>query len=536
MKKLSNYFIMLLFFSFITLSLKAQTKCGSNVDIEQIRLNNPSAYQRILDFNRKVADYKNALSTRGAEDIIVIPVVVHVVYNTSVQNISDALIHSQIAVLNEDFNRLNADAVNTPSDFSGVASNPKFRFRLACIDPSGNPTTGIERRYTRVESFSTLNNPKQIQSSAGDNQYVGIDPWPANKYLNIWVCNVEAGPNQLNTAYIPSYELNNHLDGVIIHYEVFGRSNSLPSNGKKLGRVGTHEVAHWLDCYHVFQGGCNHDPNDPNTDYNRGDLCKDTPRQTNKNFDCPIYPKVSCSGQPNGDMFMNFMDYTNDECMNLFTVDQKNRMRALFEPGGFRRSIIENNSALNQVTRNYVPQNGSNVIILKKTAQGSNDIGSTSLTYTPIYVDDCKKTGDISWRLIQRNSEADVIISGESASVRLTRSNATCELEVTIPTSTGNIIENYSFYVYVPSPHYDLSPNPTTDVFRIEQRLNPNDVQLLETDYDVTIYNTANAPVKKGKGNKGKVTFDLSNQPRGLYQVIIETQGRLISKRVMVQR
>jgi hypothetical protein len=525
-----NSIFIILLLSISSFRLYAQKICRSDVNIEDIRLNSPAIYLNILDFNRQVQAYKNALPLRMAEDVVIIPIVVHILHNTQFpeQNISDARVHSQIAVLNEDFNRLNTDASNTPSAFAGVASNPKFRFRLACIDPFGSPTTGIIRKQTRVISYNPETSPSQVQSSmnvGGDEpQFVGDDPWPTNKYLNIWVCN-----NSPEASYGYIYDkgaTNMFIDGIVIHYEVFGRSDNQPP-GNKLGRTGTHEVGHWLNCWHIFEG---------NSCTGVGDNCNDTPQQNGLNRNCPTFPKPSCTGQPNGDMFMNFMDYTNDECQNLFTVDQKNRMRTLFEPGGFRRSIIENNNALNQVTRNFVPQNGSNIVMLKKTSEGSNDIGSTSFTYTPIYVDDCKKTGDISWRLVHRNSWADVIISGESASVRLTRSNATCELEVTIPTSTGNIIENYSFYVYVPLPHYDLSPNPTSDVFRIEQRNNPNDVQLLETDYDVTIYNTANTPVKKGKGNKGKATFDLSNQPRGLYQVIIETQGRLVSKRVMVQR
>jgi Pregnancy-associated plasma protein-A len=438
------------------------------------------------------------------------------------------LIHSQIATLNEDFNRLNADVSNTPNAFTGVAANPKFRFRLACIDPFGSPTTGIQRRYTRVESFDTRNNPIRVQSSIGENQFVGIDPWTTNKYLNIWVCNIEAGSNQVNLGYIPSYgNGNTHTDGIIMHYEVFGRNSSLPISGYKLGRVGTHEVGHWLDCYHIFQGkSCS----------GVGDFCNDTPQQNDSNNGCPTFPKYSCQNQTNGDMFMNYMDYSHNECMNLFTNDQKNRMRTLFEPGGFRRSIIENNNALNQITHNYVPQNGSNIVTLKKTSEGMNDIGSTSLTYTPVYVDDCKKTGNITWRLVSRTAGADVVINGENVSLRLTRGSSKCELEVIIPTNTGNIIEKYTFYVYVPLPHYDLSPNPAAENLTIEQRVKANDAMLLETPYDITIVSAFNQPVKRGKGDRGRATFNISDLPRGLYEVLIETQGQIVNKRVMIQR
>ena len=517
---------------FITLipssTIKAQKNCLSDINLEQIRLNNPAIYENIIDYNRKVADYKNSLSTRGAEDIIDIPVVIHILHNTMYpeQNISDALIQSQMTVLNEDFNRLNTDASSTPLAFQGIAANPKFRFSLACRDPFGNYTTGIIRKQTRVINFNPESAASQVQSSQNvgtEPQFVGDDPWPTDKYLNIWVCN-----NLPKASYGYIYDkkaTNGFIDGVVIHYEVFGKDNNLLFAGNKHGRTVTHEVGHWLNCYHIFEGrSCS----------GLGDLCMDTPQQNNLNMVCPNFPKISCPNQPNGDMFMNYMDYTYDECMNLFSNDQKNRMRTLFEPGGFRRSIIENNNALKS-TRLYRPQNNSDVILIK-TAQGSNDIGSTSFTYTPIIVEECKKSRPITWRIVQRNSGADIIINGESASLRLTRGNATCELEVTIPMVGGDVVENYSFYVYVPLPHYDLSPNPTSDFLRIEQRVKQNDTQLLETPYTVTIYGTSNQPVKKGNGNRGRADFDMSNQPRGQYQVLIETNGRVVSKRVMIQR
>jgi hypothetical protein len=136
MKLLINSTLFACFSFLFCINISAQKNCGSDVDMAYIRINSPNIYQNILNFNRQVQAYKNAAATRGTEDIILIPVVVHVVYNTNAQNISYEKIQSQIDVLNEDFNRTNLDASNTPMVFRPVAANPKIQFRLACVPPS----------------------------------------------------------------------------------------------------------------------------------------------------------------------------------------------------------------------------------------------------------------------------------------------------------------------------------------------------------------------------------------------------------------
>jgi hypothetical protein len=334
-------------------SLHAQTKCGSMVDMSLIQTQSPTTYQNILNFNQQVQSYKAALATRGAEDVILIPVVVHVVWNTSVQNLSNERIQSQVDVLNEDFNRTNSDASNTPSVFQLVVANPKIKFKLACIGPNGQPTNGIVRTQTTVVEFDTQQNPSQVQSSMGSNQAIGDDPWPTDKYLNIWVCNSK---DKFSYGYIPN--VSSFKDGVVIHYEFFGRNNVNNFLHKNLGRTCTHEVGHWLNCFHIFN----------NNNCTGTDFCNDTPNQLRLNEGCPSFPHSSCGNY--SDMFMNFMDYTDDECENLFTNDQKARMRTLFEPGGFRYSIINNNNALNSVTRYYRLVGSNQVIPLKKYLRG----------------------------------------------------------------------------------------------------------------------------------------------------------------------
>ena len=261
--------------------------------------------------------------------IIIIPVVVHVIHNIGEtigvgHNISVAQVQSQIDVLNEDFRRLNPDNVNTPIDFQGVAADPNIEFRLACLDPNGNVTDGITRTASAVASFTDNDNIK-FNSSGGH------DAWPTNRYLNMWVGNLSGG--LLGYAQFPfDYSTKPTTDGVVITTTGFGRVGNV-AVPFHTGRTATHEVGHWLNLFHIWG------------DANCGnDQCNDTPQQREANSGCPIFPSASnCTNNgANGDMFMNYMDYTNDQCMNIFTEDQRIRMRAVFAIGGARNSFIDN--------------------------------------------------------------------------------------------------------------------------------------------------------------------------------------------------
>lgn len=243
-----------------------------------------------------------------------IPVVVHVVYNTTAQNISDAQILSQIDVLNEDFRKMNADKVNVPSAFSSLAADCNISFCLAKKDPNGAATTGIIRKSTTVASFTDDN----VKSSSTG----GSTAWPASKYLNIWVCNLGGG--LLGYAQFPGGPA--ATDGVVMLYTAFGRVGNVSAPYNK-GRTATHEVGHWLNLRHIWG------------DANCGsDLVNDTPTQQTSNYGCPAYPHVTCSNS--GDMSMNYMDYVNDNCMYMFTTGQSTRMNALFSSTGARYSLV----------------------------------------------------------------------------------------------------------------------------------------------------------------------------------------------------
>lgn len=252
--------------------------------------------------------------------VVTIPVVVNVVWNTTAENVSDAQIQSQLDVLNADFRRLNADRVNTPAAFQGISVDCEVNFCLATQDPTGAATTGIRRRQTTVTAFGTNDAVKYTAQG-------GLDIWDRSKYLNIWVCDISGGI--LGYAQFPGGPA--ATDGVVIDYQYFGTTGTAtaPFN---LGRTATHEVGHWLNLYHIW--------GDDNTSCTGSDQVADTPNQADENYGCPVFPQVSCSNGPNGDMFMNYMDYTDDACMNAFTAGQKSRAQALFVSGGARASLL----------------------------------------------------------------------------------------------------------------------------------------------------------------------------------------------------
>ncbi len=258
--------------------------------------------------------------------IVTIPVVVHVLYNTNAQNISDAIIQSQIDVLNADFAKLNSDFSQTPAAFQGAGADMQVRFQLATHTPTGAATTGIIHKYTTKSYFEYGRKDAQgvfvKQSSKG-----GDDAWNTSQYLNMWVCNFGGSASGLlGYATFPS-DAGTYKDGVVIGYQYFGVNPAL-GGVYGYGRTVTHEVGHYVNLRHIWgDATCGND------------LVGDTPTQQTSNYGCPSYPHKTCSNTTTGDMFMNYMDYTDDRCMHLFTAGQSSRCQALFATGGARASL-----------------------------------------------------------------------------------------------------------------------------------------------------------------------------------------------------
>ena len=244
---------------------------------------------------------------RVERKVLTIPVVVHVVYNTADENISDAQIKSQIAALNRDFSASNQDKGKTPAPWQGLVSNTKIQFALAKKDPKGKATTGITRTKTKVTSFGTDDAVKRKATG-------GVPAWPTGKYLNLWVCSLGGG--LLGYAQFPGGAA--ATDGVVILNTAFGTKGTAtaPFN---LGRTAVHEVGHWLNLNHIWGD---------TSDCTGTDHVGDTPGAQLPNYGKPAFPHVSCNNGPNGDMFVNYMDYVDDDTMVMFTAGQVARMQA----------------------------------------------------------------------------------------------------------------------------------------------------------------------------------------------------------------
>jgi hypothetical protein len=239
--------------------------------------------------------------------IIEIPVVVNVLYRTSAQNISLAQIQSQIDVLNEDYAGTNADH-NLTSTYNTVkAGDVGVRFVL----------DQVVRRSTTKSSWTTNDAMKKSAQ--------GIAPTSPTTKLNLWVCNLSGGI--LGYAQFPGGS--SATDGVVIDDNACGRTGTAAAPFNK-GRTATHEVGHWLNLRHIWgDATCGNDQ------------VGDTPPHNTANYGCPAAGhKSTCSGQP-VEMTMNYMDYTDDACMYMFSVGQRGRMLAVFASGGPRNSFAQ---------------------------------------------------------------------------------------------------------------------------------------------------------------------------------------------------
>ena len=272
--------------------LEAQLKADPTL---ALRMNEIEAFSKKAILTGKLVNGK-----------VVIPVVVNVLYRTAAENISDAQIKSQIDVLNQDYTATNADFSSIPAEFSGVAANVGITFELAKIN----------RKATTKSSWGTRDAMKKTKQG-------GLDPTSPSTNLNIWSCTIGGGI--LGYAQFPGGSP--ATDGVVIDSKYFGLS-SVASYPYNLGRTASHEVGHWMNLRHIWgDASCGND------------LVDDTPVHKTSNFGVPVYPYVSTCLPTHNEMTMNYMDYTDDRGMYMFTNGQKARMSALFVAGGARAAF-----------------------------------------------------------------------------------------------------------------------------------------------------------------------------------------------------
>lgn len=249
---------------------------------------------------------------------MIIPVVVHIVWNTPEENLPDARVWSQIEILNRDFNAENLDISKVPAEFVPFVSRSGIRFCLASKDPWGNPTSGIVRVKTAIDFIG-------MKEELYYTHRGGSDAWDTDKYFNIWV----ARTSDLISGFgsFPQ-QVSPERQGIVVHPRFFGPNNS---RVYQLGRVAVHEAGHFFGLHHIWHN---------NASCAVDDGIEDTPLQQRAYRGCPSHPQISCGS---ADMFMNFMDYVNDECMHFFTQGQMERMKAvihIFRPGLLQSSTF----------------------------------------------------------------------------------------------------------------------------------------------------------------------------------------------------
>lgn len=301
--------------------ISAQRMCSSFEYQQQEVKNDPVLLQRIKDIGEFTLQHQETVASSSINartthsNIIKVPVVVHILYHQAHENISDALIKRQIDALNRDFRRRNSDTSKVPTVYKSRVADCEIEFELAKVDPKGRATNGIIHKYTPISSWE-MDDKIKFSSEMGD------DSWDSKNYLNIWVGNVR---RLLGYSTFPGVAP--EKDGVVLNFSALATMNSTGTYG--MGRTAVHEIGHWLGLRHLWgDADCG------------DDLVHDTPKQSGYTTGCPTAVRKSCDNEAGGDMYMNYMDFTNDACLNMFTVGQKQRMRSLFSSGGTRHSIL----------------------------------------------------------------------------------------------------------------------------------------------------------------------------------------------------
>lgn len=365
----------------ICFSIKSQERCGTVAP-------STGAFENWI--SSKIAERENQAESPHAT-LYQIPVVVHVFHKgeavgTGV-NLSDERIKQQIDSLTADFRRMNADAINTPSEFLPFAADVEIEFVLAKQDPSGNPTNGIVRLQGSRDIYRASTHRPLMRSESY---------WPAEHYLNIFVADLQTFIGYASFPIVDLEGITNDsddyaFDGVLVDYQYFGVNLSTPTFDS-YGRTLTHEVGHWLGLRHIWgDGNCSAD-----------DFVDDTPLANTDNgdytspctFPNPDDNEVCVVGEP--EMFQNYMDYTDDICMNLFTTGQKTRMRTVMDnavnrislttsPGLTEPTKFSNDLAAVDVLSPQNAQCGSSVIpIVRIENHGTNEVTSYEVQ---LYVD-----------------------------------------------------------------------------------------------------------------------------------------------------
>jgi len=348
-KNLQSFVMLLVMLVPATLFGQQKKRCGTTEYMAKMRAENPAVGAQMQLNEQQLQQWMHQnQDMRTTNTVVTVPVVFHVLYHNSFQNISTNRIMDQLAVLNADYAELNADTTNIPGPFKPLAANTNIQFCLAQRDPNGNATSGIIRVSVAATGFDPISNQNAKYTANG-----GDDAWPRASYLNVWICNFNGSSNSLlGISQFPGGLA--ATDGCCVLYSTVG-GPLYPGTepGYSHGRTLTHEVGHWFALHHVWgdddnqNGVCEAPSECAGTDY-----VNDTPNQGEENYGCPSFPLIDCcsstsTGDPvNGVMFMDYMDYVDDNCMNMFTAGQAARMYSTFSISSMRGTLLTSNGCV----------------------------------------------------------------------------------------------------------------------------------------------------------------------------------------------